>query len=355
MKRFSKTLVAALIIVATAAAFMVGCKKEQMPEAVEAREDETTLARIMDFKRQLEAVEATPNEKTAAYMSVADAVWNIEALFNITYAYPTETYSKTVSCDTTLNLYVCANDSVLLTDLYVFNGQMYDAVLMLYQAALLDNKQFIILDVELGERHGNQQAIRLQSVQGSVKGIQPLTPPIPQPVIWAPFADGPDWCYGEKLGRRDGSLYLEMDATDTLSSMLNAILLPKAPSGQEYIYPVVMSKGLPSFLHLPYSHNFYEGEYCEFYKENATDDDKWLSTSQMNFQYYGERHLVLNVLPDYDDEVYDPVPSDFELINVHIESHKSDDGQNLTYWHHTIATYGLRETLYHNIIVKGNL
>ena len=351
MKRLYLLLV--ILLVASMAITTVSCKKEQA--TIDTSQGEATLARIMNFKQQVDYYKANPAIKDGESVTLDEAIWNIEALFNLTYAYPELSYGRTETADTVLYLPIGSDNTVLLTDLTVFYGQMYEVISGIYHGIVLDNKQFIILDVELGERHGNQQAIRLQSVQGSVKGIQPLTPPIPQPVIWAPFADGPDWCYGEKLGRRDGSLYLEMDATDTLSSMLNAILLPKAPSGQEYIYPVVMSKGLPSFLHLPYSHNFYEGEYCEFYKENATDDDKWLSTSQMNFQYYGERHLVLNVLPDYDDEVYDPVPSDFELINVHIESHKSDDGQNLTYWHHTIATYGLRETLYHNIIVKGNL
>ena len=76
----TKTLLA-IIAMAIVAAF-VSCKKEQAP--IEAAQSDATLARIMDFKCQLEAVEATPNEKTAAYMSVADAVWNIEALFNIT-------------------------------------------------------------------------------------------------------------------------------------------------------------------------------------------------------------------------------------------------------------------------------
>ena len=351
MKRLYLLLV--ILLVASMAITSVSCKKGQA--TTDTSQGEATLARIMNFKQQVDYYKANPAIKDGESVTLDEAIWNIEALFNLTYSYPDLSYGRTETADTVLYLPIGSDNTVLLTDLTVFYGQMYEVISGIYHGIELDNKQFIILDVELGERHGNQQAIRLQSVQGSVKGIQPLTPPIPQPVIWAPFADGPDWCYGEKLGRRDGSLYLEMDATDTLSSMLNAILLPKAPSGQEYIYPVVMSKGLPSFLHLPYSHNFYEGEYCEFYKENATDDDKWLSTSQMNFQYYGERHLVLNVLPDYDDEVYDPVPSDFELINVHIESHKSDDGQNLTYWHHTIATYGLRETLYHNIIVKGNL
>ena len=75
----------------------------------------------------------------------------------------------------------------------------------------------------------------------------------------------------------------------------------------------------------------------------------------MNFQYYGERHLVLNVLRDYDDGIQGPVPSDFKLFNVTIEDYHASYNQSLTIGHHTKAYYGQRETVYYNIVVKGNL
>ena len=89
--------------------------------------------------------------------------------------------------------------------------------------------------------------------------------------------------------------------------------------------------------------------------QDAAEEDKWLSTSQMNFQYYGERHLVLNVLRDYDDGIQSPVPSDFKLFNVTIEDYLSSYNQVLTIGHHTKTFFGQRETVYYNIIVRGNL
>lgn len=332
MKRFSKTLAAALIIVATAAAFMVGCKKEQMPQAIEAREDETTLARIMDFKCQLEAVEATPNEKTAAYMSVADAVWNIEALFNYTYAYPGYSYGQTICCDTTLYMPVCTNDSVSLADLYVFNCQMYDAVLMLYQAALLDNKQFIILDVEAGERNGNLLAIEIHTLQGSMKGDQP-DPDQPHP--WRPFMDdGILWFYGEDHVNSNG---FPADAADTLTGMLNANLVSIAPEGYEYVYIGVMNKYTVLGENHPNPTSGYTSvspRYCEFFKENPTAQDYWLNSDQMNYYYFGERHLVLNILPNRGTL---PVPSDHCLFRVVV----GDGKDNTSIGHYTTAFYGI--------------
>ena len=346
MKRLYLLLVT--LLVASMAITTVSCKKEQT--TTDTAQGEATLARIMDFKQQVDYYKANPDVKDGESVTLDEAIWNIEALFNLTYAYPELSYGRTETADTVLYLPVGSDNTVLLTDLTVFYGQMYEVISDIYHSIELDSKQFIILDVELGERHGNQQAIRLQSVQGSAKGIQP---PTPQPIVWAPFAEGPAWYYGEDRGMINGVLEGKMDAADTLANKLNAFLVPKAPHGQAYIYTEIMMKELPYNYHIPFSYNPYQGEYCEFYMQDADEDDKLLSTSQMNFQYYGERHLVLNVLRDYDDGIQGPVPSDFKLFNVTIEDYH--DEQSLTIGHHTKSYYGQRETVYYNIIVKGNL
>lgn len=351
MKHCYKLFAAALMVVLSALVF-TGCNKNEDPADEALKQGEATLARIMDFKQQVDYYKANPAIKDGETMTLDEAIWNIEALFNLTYSYPELSYGRTETADTVLYLPVGADNTVLLTDLTVFYGQMYEVISDIYHSIELDSKQFIILDVELGERHGNQQAVRLQSIQGSVKGIQP---PTPQPVVWAPFAEGPAWYYGEDGGMINGMLEGQMDATDTLANKLNAFLVPKAPHGQAYIFSDITKKELPSNYLIPFSHNFYQGEYCEFYIVNAEEDDKWLNTSQMNFQYYGERHLILNILPDYEDESQGPIPSDFKLYIVTIDDYQYSSDQGLTIGHHTKAYYGQRETIYYNIIVKSDL
>lgn len=350
MKRLYLLLIT--LLVACMAITTVSCKKEQT--TTETAQGEATLARIMDFKQQVDYYKANPDVKDGEAVTLDEAIWNIEALFNLTYSYPELSYGRTETADTVLYLPVGTDNTVLLTDLTVFYGQMYEVISDIYHSIELDSKQFIILDVELGERHGSQQSIRLQSVQGSAKGIQP---PTPQPVVWAPFAEGPAWYYGEDGGMINGMLEGQMDATDTLANKLNAFLVPKAPHGQAYIFTEIMKKELPYYYHLPFSYNPYQGEYCEFYMENADEDDKWLNTSQMNFQYYGERHLVLSVLRDYDDGIQGAVPSYFKLYIVTIEDYQTSSDQGLTIGHHTIAYYAQRETIYayNNDVIKGNL
>ena len=289
MKRISKTLVAAMIIVATVASFMVSCSKKEDPTDAVVKQGEATVARVMDFKQMLEAAKTNVDAKTAVYMSIADAVWNLEALFNFTYAYPDESYGQTVSCDTTLYLSVCTNDSVLLTDLSVFYDRMFVAVQTLYQSIDLDDKQFLILDVEAGERNGNMQAITLHTVQGSVTETSTPTPDPPQP--WrGPFTNGLTWYYGENGGNLQGLAPMNIDAADTLTRMLNARLVPQAPENYEYVYTQILNKASTTPLQYPFSHDWFPNlspDYCEFYRYNPSGDDLYPSVSFLGGTFFG--------------------------------------------------------------------
>lgn len=327
----TKSIIAIIVLaILTTTVAVVSCKKEQAPDT--SNQSEAILAQIQGFKSQLEAVGANPNERSISYMSIPDAVWNIEALFNYTYAYPGYSYGQTICCDTTLYMPVCTNDSVSLADLYVFNCQMYDAVLMLYQAALLDNKQFIILDVEAGERNGNLLAIEIHTLQGSMKGDQP-DPDQPHP--WRPFMDDDVlWYYGEDYENSNG---FPADAADTLTGMLNANLVSIAPEGYEYVYIGVMNKYTVLGENHPNPTSGYTSvspRYCEFFKENPTAQDYWLNSDQMNYYYFGERHLVLNILPNSGTL---PVPSDHCLFRVVVSDGKDDTSIG----HYTTAFYGI--------------
>ena len=336
-RTFIAIIAMALMITAIA---IVSCKKEPTPVAT--NQGKSTLARIRDFQRQLEAVGENPNEKTVTYMSIADAVWNVEALFNYTYALPNNNYGQTICCDTTIYLPVCSNDSVSLADLSVFNGQMYEAVLTLYRSVILDNKQFLILDVEAGQRNGNLQAMELHTVQGSVKGDTPPTPPVPPQN--GPFAPGVYWYYGENGGSNPSSNGLIMDAADTLSGMLNYYLVPVAPENHVYIYTQVKMKytqvGDDPISNPCSAFPDITPRYCEFYKEYPTADDYWLSPDQLNFHFFGEKHLVLNIFPN---DTNDPVPAGHSLFQVVVDDYKTYENNVVSsIEHHTNAYYGYR-------------
>ncbi|MCR5040393.1 MAG: hypothetical protein K6A94_13800 [Bacteroidales bacterium] len=339
MRKTLQTIITLLVC----AAVMTACTKTEDTANEAVRQGEATIGRIMDFKRQMEEAKANPGMKSTSYMSMTDAVWNVEALFNLTYAYPELAYSKTVDCDTTLYLPVSSNDSVSINDLTVFYGQMFNAVQAIYQSVDLDDKQFLILDVEAGERHGSQQAIRLNAMQGSVSGA----PDLSQNPRENPFPDGVLWFYGQDGGNNDTINPLgagTLDAADTLARTLNANLVPVAPEGYQYYYTDIKKKELADGVQWPYIYSPNQNQviYCEFYKVNPVwDDDYWLSSDQMNLYYNGECHLVQNVLPNYSTNT---VPATHSLFRVTIEDMERQ-GSPHAILHHTKARYGHRETL----------
>lgn len=344
LSQFLKTLPAVVIVLT-----MASCNKEQTN--TELAQGEATLARIMDFKQQVDYYKANPAIKDGETMTLDEAIWNIEALFNLTYAYPELSYGHTVTADTVLYLPVGAGNTVLLTDLTVFYGQMYDVVRGIYRGIELDNKQFLILDVEAGALNGGQQAIKLHSVQGSVKGTPSTPPPMPQN---GPFPPGVSWWYGVNGGNSQGNFVDKKDAADTLTGMLNYWLVPKAPANYEYIYThtVTINTELDDHHLYPYSgFPMVEPRYCEFYRENPTvADDYKLDADRMNYHYFAERYLVLEDLPRNN------VPSGHVLFSIIIiDKQGTNSMYQPTIYHKTEAIYGHREIVGHETIIKENL
>ena len=359
-------LVTILLVIMAAAVAVVSCKKES-PSAMPINQGQTsvssnttaesTLARIMDFKGKMEYYRAHLETKGGESMTIEDAIWNVEALFNLTYAYPELAYNHTVVCDTVLYLDIDADGTVPLSRLTAFYDEMHDVVAALYHGLDIDNKQFLILDVEEGERQDGSLAVGLHSVQGSVRedGDIPPEPDVPTTEI-GPFVYGPSWYYGENGGNSWGIEPMDMDAADTLSLMLNARLVPQAPEGYVYFYTNTIMNELQPNYHLPYSHPTYPnvGQYCEFYVANPSESDYWLDTDQLNFHYFGEKHLVKKVLPTYNGMT---LPDGHRLFNIIIEDYReiNESYQTTAIGHHTKAYYGQRWVIMNEEVERGNL
>lgn len=333
------------------------CKKEAIvvdndSNKMNEIQSENTLERIKAFKRKVEHYRAYPSHRDAASVTLDEALWNIEALFNVTYAYPELAYTHMEVCDTILYLEMVADNTVSMSKLAAFYDGMYEAVSILYHGVELDNKQFLILDVEEGEKQDNMVAVRLHCVQGSVKKKE--TPPDIPDV--GPFENGILWYYGENGGNSIG-YQGQKDAADTLAALLNAHLVSTAPEGYEYIYTNTVLKETPDDTHYLYPYGGFPNvtpRYCEFYKVNPIESDYWLDSDRMNFHYFGERHLILVVFPNSPE--YPIVPLGHSLVQVVIEDYILwVDPQQKVIGHHTKALYGRRELVGQGIVDRGEL
>lgn len=350
MKRFSITL-AALAMAALTMAGVLSCQKEKTSIKEESQTDDTQsiaiLNRIQEFKYQVEYYSKHPEEKSSQYLCVEDAVWNLEALFNYTYAYPELCYGQTVSIDTIMHLPLSANDSIKMYDLVTFYGCMFEAVRDIYRSVTLPDKQFIILDVEEGHPQSGYVEIVLNTMQGSV--VPSTNEPDPSNALT--FPSGVSWWYGENLGNSNGQHIGVMDAADTLSMVLNAELVPVAPQGVTYVYTYVTTLDTQEDSY-PFSHPAFPdlGPYCEFYKENPSYPvDYWLTADQMNFHYLGEKHLLTNILP-YENP---SIPSIKTLFFISIEDYELEQPHRIG--HNTTAKYGLQTGMSDHEKDKENL
>lgn len=342
-----------------AAIALASCNKETPVAnngATETTDSESTLKRIMDFKEQIEYYRSRPDVRDGASVTLDEALWSVEALFNVTYAYPELAYTHTVVCDTVLYLETGPDSTVPMNRLASFYDEMHETVSTLYHGIELDNKQFLILDVEEGERQGDAVAVRLHGVQGSVRAGG-TSPGHDEPTTEVgPFEEGVSWWYGKNSGNSQGQFVGIMDAADTLMGMLNARLVPEAPEGFEYIYTHTVMKQTPYNEHYIYPYGHYPDvtpRYCEFYMINPIDDDFLMDPDEMNFHYFGERYLVMIKFPVSLEAPI--VPSGHSLFQVIIEDYDGEVNSNRVIGHHTTALYGHREAIGHGGVVRGIL
>ena len=299
------------------------------------RSGDQLLAKIIDFGKLLESCNNGEAGRETRYMAVSEAVVNIEALFNYTFSHPDLCYGQTVTLDTTLYMLVTPDDSVSVSELATFYGKMHTAVSTLYHSVTLPDKQFLVLDVEEGTTLNGRKAILLHTVQGSVQQT-PQPPGGNAQLDPGPFPSGVSWCYGENGGNSSyGGL---IDAADTLSMAINGSLYLVPPEGMAYFYYDIRTPVYTT--QYPFTYPLYpdEGPYCEFYKENPLNQDYWLSSDQMNFHYFGEWHLVRDILPNVGTN---PVPITHVLFQVNIQDFK-EFGDDEIIGHHTDAFYGIR-------------
>lgn len=341
MKTKRKTMIALVIIITVLAAVSCGKDPESgqnhdnTTDAQALRSGEQLLAQITDFGKLLESYDNGEAGRETRYMAVSEAVVNIESLFNYTFSNPDLCYGYTIALDTTLYMLVTPDDSVSVSELATFYGKMHAAVSALYHSITIPDQRFLVLDVEEGTTLNERKAILLHTVQGSVEQT-PQPPGGNAQLDPGPFPPGVSWCYGENGG--NSSYGGSIDAADTLSMAINGRLYLVPPEGMSYFYYDIRTP-VYTTQH-PYTYPLYPGvgPYCEFYKENPLNQDYWLSSDQMNFHFFGEWHLVRNILPNVGDN---PVPTTHTLFQVNIQDFK-EFGDDEVIGHHTEAFYGIK-------------
>lgn len=192
------------IIVMTMTAMLsviiVSCKKAHMSEAEAAAKGQATLDRILDFKEQVDYYKANPNARDGQTITLDEAVWNIENLFNLTYAVPDQTYSEITKFYFSLYLCVDNEGKVLMSDLISIYEQAIDNARIGYMNTGYAEKGFLFLAVEIGGQNSNAVRLDFTGIVSN-RGDQPIWPPHDTAWYGGPFNTTDSWEYRAPFGK----------------------------------------------------------------------------------------------------------------------------------------------------------
>ncbi|MCF6318631.1 MAG: hypothetical protein L3J83_05005, partial [Proteobacteria bacterium] len=281
-----------VIIFTLAVVVVVSCKKEvkQTPQSDEkingylksdtvmTAEDSLFFTKINTFDSTMQNYAADPNYTQNKQYSADSAVWYLEALFNAKYAFTDERYIKTESRTDTLTISFNTDNLVEMDDIAVANNELFNKVKSMYDQSTLNNKELIILDLEIIQIDNYDVAIRIKPVFGE-KGVWIIT--------GDPFGDDDEWYYGMLLGDCDNN-YIGTDAAQKIAGAVMANR--KVPAVIHYY------SDIESVTREGYEYQDENGDYLIFYILNAngnfTVDDKCLIPDEMNFHFYGEETVI---------------------------------------------------------------
>lgn len=160
MKIFPKTLVAAMIIVATGAAILVGCKKEDKADLLvnqlnemsgfDASQINDMNAYLFEFKHKMQEC------KSEELLGLTEAQWHLTALANYDFAYANKK-GNSFQIDTIYGRINLTEGMVAMSDLNSFYAQLSESIVTHYHAMTLENKNYRCIYSEFVDNDKNDE------------------------------------------------------------------------------------------------------------------------------------------------------------------------------------------------------
>lgn len=346
MKKYPKTMVAAMVIAATIAALMVGCMKEKetsLPVNTQVAEKyqsaEAAIARITDFKKQVDLRETQPGMKSAEMMSISEAVDDIAELFNAVYADPDLFFIQTVRSNFTINLPLTSEGKVLVDNVVSVYNQAVELARQAYiNDGISDDKGYVGLTVLLGNITDDTAELVFFSTSGqSGDNSAPVDNPD------GPFEEDDDWLYKAPWGKCDGTPGSGADEQiELMIKYLYCYDWGRDPvTGQRYYYY--------GYQHRDFCGNVYPE--ALYYNPNVNEpciDNDW-----MNALYHSEGEFV---------NYYGPMQTNLPMTGAHryylrgFTISGNNDHVTAGFFSHNIsADYAHRTLNWPTIVEPGNL
>lgn len=311
-----KSLVQILTLCCVAATLCACNKDDSTNSNVNNVGSNQPIEQLRSFRKQIEQVRA--GAKSNEMLSLAEALWDVENYFNLTYSDVECYYDQTNDHEFTLSLPVDDQQQVVVCDAVA----LYEAVISQARAALeadaFDNKGFLSLTIKEVNLENRGTLVTFSGKTGNRSNHNPIINHVA-----GPFGVDDNWLFAAPLGKCDDP-DIPSGADEQFQEHLYAELIEpyiEAGSGYRNIYinrtPII------------FDGSNYSGIYYNPNPENLCIDYLY-----MNDYYYGEKQIITRIIPEqYHLTDYSPIS--IEIAGVMIE-----DGTVAT--HYNEVEYGVR-------------
>lgn len=276
------------------------------------------LEQLRDFRTQVKAAQAHPDMKNAELMTLDDALWDVENLFNLTFSETERYYSQTNNHEFSLYLPVTENDNVTVSDAVNLYAQAVEEARNALISDTFEDKGFISLNIQQTEMENGMVRIDFSGKTGARSDYNP-----PVTHVDGPFGEDDNWMFACGLGKCDD---------------------PDIPSGadkqfQEKLYIELIEPNFPADpgyrnVYINRKNILFDGSNYNLVFFRSDPDDMCIDHWSMNEYYSGEKRTLTYFIP----EQYHL--TGYQLISIVIDGGSISSPMGITHYHS--AEYGER-------------
>ena len=224
-RKHVKRLALVMLFATAVAVYFVACKKNIVTPIINNKpatenpleytnEAKRIVSRIKNFKTQLADKENVMRDDL--HVPIDSALWDIESLFNASYAFPERKYIETVKQDIEFSIDVNIENGVSFGDVADLYDEIVESVRQSYaNDGIVDNKSLMAVAVEKGENRGGSMNVKVHVITGKVEnGNSALNND------FNPFEPSDCWYFGEYGGTCDDPSVFG-DAAEIIEDTIN--------------------------------------------------------------------------------------------------------------------------------------
>lgn len=292
-----------------------------------SQEDQIIYHKLLKFKSELDSITSDSSYISTWNLSVDSSLWYFNAFINAKYSFSTSNYTDFVFDTLFINLGKDYTNQVNFNEMHVAYKNILSGLSETLSEINAENKELYF--VFIGDVFVDHNELFVSVLIGV--GIDPT----PIPSLWDPFGSNEEWWFGETAGDCSNN-YWGTDAAEKIESKLNtylpnSIYWPTPPSGYHYFDDPFAPQILYGYEYpnpddkppTPDNEEDFLIYYCDKVNHtppSITTFEKCLDGVELNFYYWSEREVILELFPEDIS-----LPDNWVFTYCHLEGQNIDD------------------------------